>query len=179
MYFFSFMVGTAHYGLPVGRWFNKQFSKTVELEILTHKNLNTWCKYNLPPPCFLLARPKETCLICLIIFVLAPDLVTFNAFNHAGNAWGHGKCESGSLCITYLPGGEILIQISSPHDLQTALRFEFIKQQRLLGVEVVFSADDQVAKIPKKNESKDFNGDGNAEVDLGKDSTLVRRTDWW
>ena len=149
-------------------------------EIYTRKSLATWVRYSLPPPFYLTAEPKQTCLICLIVFVVAPDLVTFNAFNQTGSAWGLGpKGQSGSLCITYLPGGEVLLLSTSPHELQTALRAEFIKQQRLLGVEVVFSADDRVSRIPiKRAEPQDFDGDGDEEVDLGKDTTLVRRFDW-
>ncbi len=67
-------------GPPVGRWIQKSSLEPVETEINTRKSLATWIRYPLPPPYHLPAGPKETCLICLIVFVVAPDLVTFNAF---------------------------------------------------------------------------------------------------
>jgi hypothetical protein len=60
------------------------------------------------------------------------------------------------------------------------LRADFIKQQRLLGVVVVFSADDRVTNIPIKGaEPQDFDADEAEEVELRKDATIVRRLDWW
>ena len=181
MYFFTFMVGAAHYGLQVGKRFHKSSVQPAETEIVTIKTVNNWIKYALPPPYYLTATPKQTCLICLIVFVVAPDLGTFTAFNRTGRPWGLGpKDPSGSLCITYLPGGDVLLHISSPHDLQTTLRADFIKQQRLLGVVVVFSADDRVTNIPIKGaEPQDFDADEAEEVELRKDATIVRRLDWW
>ncbi len=57
------------------------------------------------------------------------------------------------------------------------MRAEFVEQQRLLGVEVVFSADDTVSKIPLRQAGPQEIDD--EAVDLGEDSTLVRRSDWW
>jgi hypothetical protein len=32
---------------------------------------------------------QKTCLICLIQFVVAPDMMKIVAFNHDAYAWGH------------------------------------------------------------------------------------------
>jgi hypothetical protein len=51
-YFFAFMAGAAHYGLPVGRRFHKQPGLPDGVsEIVTQRSTSSWIQYPLPPPC--------------------------------------------------------------------------------------------------------------------------------
>jgi hypothetical protein len=50
MYFFTFMVGAAHYGLPVGRRFDKGGLDAVSAEIVPQRTLTNWIYYCLPQP---------------------------------------------------------------------------------------------------------------------------------
>ena len=135
MYFFAFMVGAAHYGLPVGR---RLQDPKKDKNIYTFKNLGNWHTYGLPKPAYLTSTriAKQTCLICLIQFVVAPDLMNIVAFNHDADAWENpnGGEGPGVLYITFLPDndGSDLLHISSPHGLQTSLRTEFVSFTHLI-----------------------------------------------
>jgi hypothetical protein len=177
------MVGAAHYGLPVGR--RLQDTRNKDKNIYTRKILRNWHEYRLPKPAFLSSDEgaKATCLICLIPFVVAPDLMKIVAFNHDASAWGHanGGEGPGALHITFLPGAGDLLHISSPHDLQATFRTEFIAQEfRRLGIHVTFAEDDQVSRIPARRPPAEDpsiqrdDDEGEEEAD-----SLPQNPDWW
>jgi hypothetical protein len=154
MYLFAFMVGAAHYGLPVGR---RLQDPKKDNNIYTLKSLKNWHYYALPKPAYLTSDrfAHNTCLICLIQFVVAPDLKKTPAFNHDACAWGrpNGGEGPGVLYITFLPGGDNsdLLHISSPPDLQANLRTAFVQQEfQRIGIRLTFAEDDQVSRIPPR-----------------------------
>jgi hypothetical protein len=98
----------------------------------------------------------------MVNVVSAPCDPTFAAFNHQGHAWGQANSGGfGPLNITYLPNGDVLIHISSPHTLQTELRRQFVLQELSRGRYVVFSEADQVSRIPPRR-AQDINDDDEA-----------------
>jgi hypothetical protein len=137
MYLFAFMVGAAHYCLPLGR---RLQDPKKDKNIYTRKLRRNWHEYGLPKPAYLTSTTmaQTTCLICLIQFVVAPDLMKIVAFNHDATAWGqpNGGEGPGALHITFLPGEDEsdLLHISSPLDLQSSLRTEFVEQEGSFGV---------------------------------------------
>jgi hypothetical protein len=182
MYFFAFMVGSAHYGLPVGRKFHKG---TPGDDIFTRKTLKSWIEYALPKPYFITGGHREnyktTCLVCLVLFALAPGLRRIPAFNKGGACWaGHDNGPEGVLCITYLHPtgddviGEDLLLLTSPQEKQKALRLKFIEQElKLSGARVEFSGE--VSSIPGRGavfQKDDFTDDDVPEVP-------VRPSNWW
>jgi hypothetical protein len=126
------MVGAAHYGLIVGR---RLQDPRKDKNIYTRKIRRNWHEYGLPKPAYLTSTnmSQRTCLICLIQFVVAPDLMKIVAFNHDATAWGqlNGGEGPGALYITFLPGEDEsdLLHISSPHDLQSSLRTDTFQRQ--------------------------------------------------
>jgi hypothetical protein len=134
-YLFSFMVGAAHYGLIVGR---RLQDPRKDKNIYTRKIRRNWHEYGLPKPAYLTSTnmSQRTCLICLIQFVVAPDLMKIVAFNHDATAWGqlNGGEGPGALYITFLPSEDEsdLLHISSPQDLQSSLRTDTFQRQEHL-----------------------------------------------
>jgi hypothetical protein len=171
MFLFAFMVGAAHYGLAVGR----RLLDGKAIHCL--RVLNDWPKYLLSKPAHITAYHKGTCLICLFLFLLDGNLRKLPAFNKNGNAWGHTNGGPGYIYITFL-AGELLVHISSPHQLQDDARLEFVAQEfRRLGVRVVFADVDQVSRIPLRLEdgrNEAVDEDGEAE-----DVQLPQNANWW
>ena len=185
MYLFAFMVGAAHYGLPVGR---RLQDPKKDKNIYTRKLRRNWHEYGLPKPAYLTSTTmaQTTCLICLIQFVVAPDLMKIAAFNHDATAWGqpNGGEGPGALHITFLPGEDEsdLLHISSPHDLQSSLRTEFVEQElRRQGIRVTFAEDDQVSRIPLRTppaEDPRIQGADDESEDEA-DRLVAMNPDWW
>ena len=187
MYLFAFMVGAAHYGLPVGK---RLQDPRKDKNIYTRKNLKNWHQYGLPKPAYLTSTSstrmsQQTCLICLIQFVVAPDLMNIVAFNHDATAWGHPNSGEGwVLHITFLPGedGSYLLHISSPQALQSRLRTDFVAQElRRLGIHVTFAEDDQVSRIPlRRPPAEDPSIQGADDEDEEEaDGLVAMNPDWW
>jgi hypothetical protein len=110
--------------------------------------------------------------------------MTIVAFNHDATAWGHPNGGRGVFNITFLPGGDEsdLLHISSPHDVQSSLRTEFVEQElRRLGIHVTFAEDDQVSRIPKRialDEDPRMQG-AEDEGDEVADDLVAMNSDWW
>ena len=181
------MVGAAHYGLAVGK---RLQDPRKDKNIYTRKNRKNWHTYGLPKPAYLTGTPKggmsqDTCLICLIQFAVAPDLMTIVAFNRDATAWGHPNGGRGVLNITFLPGEDEsdLLHISSPHDVQSSLRTEFVEQElHRLGIHVTFAEDDQVSRIPKRSRALDEDPSmqgADDEDNEEADDLVAMNSDWW
>jgi hypothetical protein len=83
MYLFTFMAGAAHYSLNVvGRKLSPGYRKQKYRNIYVIRTMKTWQYFALPKPAHITGKSKQTCLICLIMFVVAPDLRCIPAFNH-------------------------------------------------------------------------------------------------
>lgn len=181
MYLFAFMAGAAHYGLNVGRILVSDY-RHKDRNIYTFKTLHSWPLYRLPKPYHITAMKNvgQTCLICLIQFVVAPHLLCIPAFNHDGSAWGHGNGGEGVLNITFRLDdlGEQLLHISSPHKMQADMRVEFVAQESLRGVHVVFADDDRVDRIPPRR-LDDPRLQGEADDDEDEDHLVTQNPNWW
>ncbi len=187
MYFFAFMVGAAHYGLPVGR---RLQDPRQDKNIYTCKIRRNWNEYRIPKPAYLTSvhptkMAQKTCLICFIQFIVAPDLMRIVAFNHDATAWGHPNDGAGPgvLYITFLPGKDEseLLHISSPRELQATMRLEFVEQQLRRGICVTFDEDDQVSRIPLRRPHADDPRiqEADDEDEEEADGLVAMNPDWW
>ena len=75
---------------------------------------------------------KSTCLVCLALFIIAPDLQRIPAFNMAGEDWNKiiGKCVSkdAELRIAFDMSAKLLGVFVISHDRQTRLRIKYAEQ---------------------------------------------------
>ena len=75
MYLFAFMAGAAHYGLNIGRISVSNY-RFKDRNIYALKTRKIWPIYRLPKPYHITAtNVGQTCLICLIPFVLIIVLI--------------------------------------------------------------------------------------------------------
>ena len=177
------MLGAGHYGLRVGRKITR--GSYTGKYICTHKNLCNWHTYPLPKPGHITSSAKEaghkTWLICLIQFVIAPELRRIVALNQGGKAWGHTNGGASALYITFLPNSGqagLLLHISSPQELQRDLRGDFITQQARQGVRVVFADEDTVFLIPGRWDDSRYRRESDEEDENDMDRSLVPNADW-
>jgi hypothetical protein len=159
-------MGTFHFGLAFARHLPRGS------KIATTSCGKNWFYYALPPPVFgtgfahacscLVTRlifffvcmtSKSTCLVCLALFIIAPDLQRIPAFNMAGEDWdkniGKGKSTDAELRIAWDMSAKLLGVFVISHDRQTRLRRQYAKQ---LHVPCVFG--DSVDLLPVQSDKR-------------------------
>ncbi len=136
-YLISLMLGTGHYGVPIGRRIDHEADTYRDgIYICTRRNMKNWFCYNLPPPRQSGCIGQDTCLKCLSPFFADGTVQCIAAFNRDAAPWGVqydlAEPTTGLPTITFLANDDVIL-ISAVHEDQLLLRHDLRLQMTANG----------------------------------------------